>query len=135
EWTCFCIGSGGRRLLAFCCSAACRQHKGASITIRGGTFKKLFRRLPKSTGWQPVLPRVACLALPALVNSAYGRTGNAAKAKPGITAGLVAPVATKPAHSPDAIARATQSGSTGHANKPSTRRVTRGSRRYRARRG
>src|SRR6266566_9987855 len=111
-------------------SAACRPHKGACIT-----FKKLFRRLPKSTGWQPVLPRVACLALPALVNSAYGRTGNAAEAKPGFTAGFVAPVATKPAHSPDAIARATQSGSTGDANKPGARRVTRGSRRYRARRG
>src|SRR5438045_6887042 len=77
----------------------------------------------------------ACLALPALVNSAYGRTGNAAEAKPGFTAGFVAPVATKPAHSPDALARATQSGSTGDANKPGAGRVTRGSRRYRARRG
>src|SRR5947207_9869241 len=77
----------------------------------------------------------ACPQLPALVNSAYGRTGNAAEAKPGFTAGFVAPAATKPAHSPDAIARATQSGSTGDGNKSGARRVARGSRCRRPRRG
>src|SRR6476661_7934093 len=88
-------------------------------------FKELFGRLPKRTGWQPVLSR-ACLVLFTPVNSAYGRTGNATATKPRLAANSVAAAATEPAHSPDAAARAAQPGSTGNGNKSGAGRVAGG---------
>src|SRR5215217_4505283 len=66
----------------------------------------------------------SCPPLPVPVNSAYGRTGNAAEAKFRIAAGFVAAAATEPAHSSDAAARAAQPCSTGDGNKSRAGRVT-----------
>src|SRR5439155_25033128 len=110
EWKGDRIWSGERRLLA------CRG-----------------RQLAGRTSF--VLPRVACLLLTTPVNSAYGRTGNAAEAKPRLAACSVAAAATESAHSPDATARAAQPGSTGDGNKSRAGRITGGFRRQRAQRG
>jgi ATP-dependent Lhr-like helicase len=46
-------------------SAACRRHPEGGSSVCGRTFEELFGRLPKRTGWQPVLPGTSLAALEA----------------------------------------------------------------------
>ena len=48
---------GEHRLLACCRRQLADDSRCRARIPRNGTFDKLFGRLPKRTGWQPVLPR------------------------------------------------------------------------------
>src|ERR1700758_3442501 len=99
--------------------------------VLGGPFCEMPWRLTQTPSSFRIC-RSACPQLPTPVNSAYGRTGNAAEAKPRLAASSVAAAATEPAHSSDALARAAQPGSTGDGNKSRVGRVAGGCRCQRA---